>query len=148
MRAADLVEPYPTVGIDDNAMDAARLMAEERLVGVIVMTADGRPYAVLPGSQLLRFSVPRYIQADPTLARVVDERHADLMCARLADQKVRDVLPDEGPVPAVVHPGATAMEIAALMARSHTPLVAVYDGSAYLGAITASGLLRRLLAAG
>ncbi|RBQ15554.1 hypothetical protein DP939_34845 [Spongiactinospora rosea] len=146
MRAADLVEPFPTVGIDDDAMDAARLMAEQRLVGVIVMDPDGRPHAVLPGSQLLRMVVPPYIQADPALARVVDERHADLMCARLAGKRVRDVLPDEKIGLAVVEPDATAMEIAALMSQSHTPLVAVLDGDRYVGAITASGLFRRLLA--
>ncbi|MDF5757783.1 CBS domain-containing protein [Spongiactinospora sp. TRM90649] len=146
MRAADLVEPFPTVEIDSNAMDAARLMAEQRLVGVIVMGTDGRPHSVLPGSQLLRMVVPEYIQADPALARVVDEGHADLMCAGLADRRVRDVLPHDKVRPAIVDPDATAMEIAALMAQTHTPLVAVLDGDTYIGAITASGLFRRLLA--
>ncbi|GAA5072902.1 CBS domain-containing protein [Thermocatellispora tengchongensis] len=146
MRASDLVEPYPTVGIDAAAMDAARLLAEQRLVGVIVLDHDGHPFAVLPGSQLLGGIVPGYVRADPTLARVVDERHADLMCAKLADQTVRDVLPADHRPLAVVDPDATTMEIAALMAASHTPLVAVVDDGEYQGAITTSGLLRRLLA--
>ncbi|MCG5219942.1 CBS domain-containing protein [Streptosporangium sp. KLBMP 9127] len=145
MQAADLVEPYPTVEIDSDALDAARLLAEQRLVGLIVVDADGRPQAVLPGSQFLRIAVPQYVQSDPALARVVDERHADRMCTTLAGKRVRDVLPDEKLKPAIVDPDATALEIAALMTQSHTPLVAVMDGTDYLGAITASGLLRRLL---
>lgn len=144
MRARDLVEPYPTVDIDSNAMDAARLMAEQRLVGVVVME-KGRPYAILPGSQLLRMAVPRYILEDPALARVVDERHADLMCTKLADQTIREVLPHRHLPPVTVPPDATALEIAAAMGQAHTPLVAVMDGDTYLGVITAPGLFHRLL---
>ncbi|GAA2114416.1 hypothetical protein GCM10009759_58710 [Kitasatospora saccharophila] len=42
MRARDLAEPFPTVGLDDQALDAARLLAEHRLPGVLlgVITAS------------------------------------------------------------------------------------------------------------
>jgi len=33
------------------------------------LALPGRPYTVLPGSQVLRFIVPSYVQEDPALAR-------------------------------------------------------------------------------
>ena len=42
---------------------------------------------------------------------------------------------------------ATAMEVAAVMARMHSPLVAVVDGGEMLGAITVSSLLDVVLPA-
>ncbi len=76
---------------DSDAPEAARLLAERGLSGVLVV--DGEPYAILPGSQLLRFVVPTYAQNDPALAAVVDEPHADRICASLAGHTVRDLLP-------------------------------------------------------
>jgi CBS domain-containing protein len=47
----------------------------------------------------------------------------------------------------VVNPNATVLEVAALMARTRTPLVAVVDpGGALRGAITLDALLDRVLA--
>ena len=77
VRARDLAQDLPAVGPDDSALDAARLIAERRLPGIAVVDADGRPVAVLPASQVLRFVVPGYVQEDPSLARVLDEAGAD-----------------------------------------------------------------------
>ena len=147
MRARDLARPFPTVTPDTEAMDAARAMAGERLPGLIVCGEDGRPYTVLPGSQVLRFLIPTYIQDDPPLARVLDDKAADELCRRLTHSTVRDLLPrqrdvDELPV---VHGDATSLEVAAVMARMHSPLVAVVDGDRVVGAITVSQLLEDLL---
>ncbi len=147
MRARELAEPYPTVSLDTDAMEAAQKMARERLPGLIVCGDDGRPYTVLPGSQVLRFVIPTYVQDDPALARVYDEKASDELSGKLAGRTVRELLPsrphvDELPV---VDSDATLIEVAAVMARMHSPVVAVVDGREVLGAITVSTLLVHLL---
>ena len=151
MRARNLAQQLAVVTPDTDAMEAARVMAERRLPGLIVCGEDGRPYTVLPGSQVLRFLIPRYIQDDPALARALDEQASDELCRRLVDSTVRDLLPrpqdvDELPV---VDADATSLEVAAVMARMHSPLVAVVDdhpgGNRVIGAITVSRLLDHLL---
>lgn len=152
MRARDLAVDYPTVTPDSSAVEAARLLARHRLPGLIVLDDERRPQAVLPGSQLLRFVIPRYVQDDPNLARVYDEQHADLLCAGLAGRRVADLLPRDRTPPPVVDAQATAMEIASVMARAHCPLVAVAsdprrtDGP-MIGVVTVSQLLDQLLPA-
>ena len=151
MRACDLAQQLAVVTPDTDAMEAARVMAENRLPGLIVCGEDGRPYTVLPGSQVLRFLIPTYVQDDPALARVLDEQASDELCRRLVHSTVRDLLPrpqdvDELPV---VDADATSLEVAAVMARMHSPLVAVVDdhsgGNRVIGAITVSRLLDHLL---
>ena len=119
MLARDLAEPFPTVTLDSDALDAARTLAEHRLPGLIVLDEDGLPYTVLPGTQVLQFVVPAYVQDDPALARAYDEKSADALCSKLASRPVRDVLPkrkDLLDLP-VVDADATAIEVAAVMAR-------------------------------
>ncbi|MFJ9948384.1 CBS domain-containing protein [Kitasatospora sp. NPDC091207] len=153
MRARDLAEPYPTVSLDDQALDAARLLAEHRLPGVLVVDGPGSPRAILPASQLVRLLVPGYVMEDPTLAAVIDEAHADRLCEALTGLRVRDCLPKDAPAPTVADADDTAVEIAALMARNRSPLAAVVEhapgrrggGGRLLGVITASHLLHRLL---
>ena len=62
------------VSVDSGALDAARLLAEHRLPGIVVTDSSGIPYAVLPASQVVRFIVPRYVQDDPALAGVLNDR--------------------------------------------------------------------------
>lgn len=151
MRARDLAVEYETVGVDSDALDAARLMAEHRLPALLVLDERGTPKAILPASQMIKILVPGYVVEDPTLAAVVDERHADRLCEALAGRKVRDCLSKTAPPPAVAAPDDTALEVAAQMAQVRSPLVAVVDkdesGTRLLGVITASHLLERLLAA-
>ncbi|WP_416956772.1 CBS domain-containing protein [Streptomyces sp. Agncl-13] len=151
MRARDLAVEYETVGVGDDAMDAARLMAEQRLPALLVVDEQGAPKAILPASQMVKILVPAYVVEDPTLAAVVDERHADRLCEALAGRKVRDCLSKSTPPPAVAAPDDTALEVAAQMAQVRSPLVAVVEkdgaGVRLLGVITASHLLERLLAA-
>ncbi|MGW2485781.1 CBS domain-containing protein [Streptomyces sp. NPDC001606] len=151
MRARDLAVEYETVGVDTDATAAARLMAEHRLPALLVLDEQGAPQAVLPASQMIKTLVPAYVLEDPTLAAVVDERHADRLCRALEGRTVRDCLSRSVPAPPVAEPDATALEVAALMARVRSPLVAVVDGDGagrrLLGVITASRLLDRLLLA-
>lgn len=149
MRARDLAQDFPTVSLDTDAMEAAQILSRERLPGLIVCDAAGHPYTVLPGSQVLKFLVPQYVQDDPPLARVYDEKASDELCAKLSDSTVRDLLPDKrdlDEIP-VVDGDATTIEVAAVMARMHSPVVAVVEGDEVLGAITVRRLLDHLLPA-
>ena len=147
MSARTLAEPFPTVTTDTDAMDAARAMAAGRLPGLIVCTDDGRPYTVLPDSQVLRFLIPAYLQDEPGLARALDEQASDEMCRKLERSTVGDLLPDRQDLDElpVVDGGATALEVAAVMARMHSSLVAVVVDGQVVGAITASRLLDYIL---
>lgn len=151
VRARDLAVEYETVSPDTDATAAARLMAEHRLPALLVLDGDGAPKSILPASQMIKILVPAYVIEDPTLAAVVDERHADKLCDALAGRTVRDCLSMSVPAPPVADPDATALEVAALMAQARSPLVAVMDkdkaGPRLLGVITASHLLERLLLA-
>ncbi|MET7390387.1 CBS domain-containing protein [Streptomyces sp. NPDC005529] len=152
MRARDLAVEYETVGLDSDALEAARSMAQQRLPAVLVVDAGGAPKAILPATQMIKILVPGYVIDAPALAAVVDERHADRLCAALRGRTVRDCLSQTTPPPVVAAPDDTALEIAAQMARTRSPLVAVVEkdkaGGRLLGVITASHLLERLLAAG
>jgi hypothetical protein len=145
--ARDLAVPYPSIGMDDDALDAARMMAEQRLPGIVVCEPSGRPTRILPGSQVLRFVIPRYVQDEAALARVISERASDRLLGELVGKKVRDVLSQPPDVDlAVVNPDDTVLEIAVLMARTHSPLVAVVEDNLLIGCVTLPRLLDVLLA--
>ncbi|TDO35799.1 CBS domain protein [Kribbella sp. VKM Ac-2527] len=141
-----MAEEFPVVGIDSNALEAVKLLAAGHLPGLIVADQRGRPYAVLPASQVVRFLVPSYVQDDPSLARVIDESLADRVADKLSGATVRKMLPAELPELPVVNHDDTILEIAAIMARLRCPLVVVTKGSQILGAITASRLLELAVA--
>ncbi|HEY0699809.1 MAG TPA: CBS domain-containing protein [Micromonospora sp.] len=148
MRAGELAEPFPTVGLHTRTIDAARLMADRNLPGVIVVDDSGRPAAILDGTQVLRMAIPSYCQEDPALARVVDEAAADLFLRGVESRSVADCLSEGRRDLPVVEPQATVLEVAALMAVTRTPLVAVAEkGQPLIGAITLDALLDRMLAA-
>lgn len=147
MRARELSEPFPIITTETDAMDAARAMAAERRPGLIVCAQDGRPLTVLPGSEVLRFLIPTYVQDNPGLARALDEQASDELCRKLERSKVGALLPrrqDIDDLP-VVDGDATALEVAAVMARMHSPLVAVVVEDRVVGAVTVSRLLDYLL---
>jgi CBS domain-containing protein len=148
MRARDLATPLSTVRMDTPALEAARLLAGQDLPGLIVVDDAARPITVLPGTQVLRMAIPAYCQDDPALARVIDEAAADVFLRGVCDRTVAELLPRERRELPVVDPEATVLEIAAVMARSGSPLVAVADrNQPMLGAITLDALLDRMLAA-
>ena len=92
MRAADIDEGFPVVDVDSPALDAVRMLAEHSLPGIVVITTDGQLYAVLPASQVVRFIVPRYVQDDPLLARVLAESMADGVAEKLRGKTIRERL--------------------------------------------------------
>ena len=146
MLARQLAEPFPAVPADSDALEAARLLAARKLPGLILTDAAGRPVGVLPGSQVLRFVVPGYVQDDPALARAYDEAAADRLGASRAGRPVGALVHREArrELP-VVDGDATLIEMAAVMARVHSPVVAVLEHGEFLGAVTVSRLLDVLL---
>jgi CBS domain-containing protein len=145
MRARDLAETYPIVTMDTLAVDAARRLAEERLSGLVVVDDHGRPKCVLPATQVLRLGVPGYARDDPALARVVDEAHADVFLRELGNRTIADCQLKREELP-IVNEDDTVLEIAALMARSRSPVIPVVDSAgAMVGAITLHALLDRVL---
>jgi CBS domain-containing protein len=145
VHAEEMAEDFPVVDVDSSAWDAARLLAEHRLPGLVVTDRDGQPHSILPASQVVRFLVPSYVQDDPSLAGVLDESMADRVADKLGAKKVRELIPRDAVEPAVVKADDTIVEVAAIMARLRCPLAAVMDGDRLVGVITASRLLQLAL---
>ncbi|WP_149183999.1 CBS domain-containing protein [Streptomyces sp. TRM49041] len=152
MHASDLAEPYPTVSTDDDAVTAARLFVEHRLPALLVVDRDGRPYAIVPGSQLLALLVPEFARDRPSLASALRAEGEDTLPQLLEGLSVAEWIPGQRVMPTVVGPGAGALEIAALMCSTHTPLVAVVEADGdrvwTSGAITAARLMEHFLVDG
>lgn len=145
MHAEEIAEEFPVVTIDTDALEAARMLAEHRLPGIVVTDSSGRPYAVLPASQVVRFIVPKYVQDDPSLAGVLNESMADRAADKLSGKTVREVLPEHLLDIPAAHADDTIIEVAALMARLRSPLIAVIKDGKLHGVITASRLLAAAL---
>ena len=145
MLARQLAEPFPTIDENADALEATRLLAERRLPGLIVTDLDGRPRTILAGSQVLRFVIPGYVQENSALARAYDEAAADKLFGALAGRSVRELLPRERHELPWVDGDATAMEVAVVMARLRSPLVAVIDAGRFVGAITIARLIATML---
>lgn len=151
MHASELAEDVPTVTRDTTALEAARVIAEHRLAGLIVADSDGIPVAVVPGTQVLKLVVPRYVREDPSLAHVYDEAGADELCAGLDEKTVAALLDSDEiqtqSLPSVL-PEDTLVEIAAVMIDTHSPVVVVRDRDGiYSGAITFARTMSAIAAA-
>ena len=140
MRAAEIDEEFPVVDIDSPAVDAARMLGEHKLPGIVVLTADGQLYAVLPASQVVRFIVPSYMQEDPLLARVFAEAVADRAVEALGGKTIRELLPQQRPRLPIADADDTILEVATIMGMMRSPLVAVIKHGKLHGVITASRL--------
>jgi CBS-domain-containing membrane protein len=153
MHARDLAEPYPVVRLDTPALEATRLLVDEGLPGLVVVDRDGLPLVVLPGSQVLRFALPEYVEEDRTLAAVYSEAEADALCQPLRGRTVEELMPSARFLPQkksdrpIVKPDANLMEVATVMAEQHSPVVAVVDAGEIVGVITVHRLLGATLPA-
>ncbi len=151
MRAADLAEAVPTVSRTTTGAQAARIVAEYRLSGLVVVDADADPIAVIPGSQILRMALPRYVVEDPKLSHTFDEQAADRLCARLNDSTIGSLLEAETLTPyepRSVRPDDTLIEVASVMAQGRQPLIVCRTASGqYVGAITMSRVLAAIAVA-
>jgi CBS domain-containing protein len=145
--ARDLAEPFPYVRMDTPAVDASRLLVERALPGLLVVDNHDYPLFILPGSQVLRFALPQYVEEDRNIPAMYSERDADSFCAALVGHTVAELMPDPQYLPRteadrpIVRPDANLIEIAAVMARQHSPVVAVVDRRTIVGVITVHRLL-------
>lgn len=151
MHASELAEEIPTVTRTTSALEAAKVIAEHRLAGLIVADEAGVPVAVVPGTQVLKLVVPRYVREDPSLAHVYDEAGADELCATLRGKTVAALLDSSEisthSLPSVL-PEDTLVEIAAIMIDTHSPVVVVRDrDGTYSGAITFARAMAAIAAA-
>ena len=147
-RARDLAAPYPSLSADAPAAEIARVLAEEEVDAVFVEGHDQLQGVVSDIGLLVRL-LPGYILEDPILAQVLEEGAADLLWQRLEGHTAAELLPAKrGAGVAEVDGDATLMEVAAAMARTSSPLVAVRERDGrLLGGITTSRLITRLLRA-
>jgi len=141
VRAEQIAEEFPVVSLDSDALEAVRLLATRRLPGLVVTDSAGTPVTILPASQVVRLLVPVYVQEDPSLAGVLSESIADRIADKLGGKSVAEVLPKPPPDMATVKSDDTIIEVAAIMARNRSPLVAVMSGEGVVGVITAPRLL-------
>ena len=148
MRAAEIDEEFSVVDVDTPALEAARMLAEHCLPGIVVLTADGQLYAVLPASQVVRFIVPSYVQEDPLLARVLAESVADRAVDALGGKTIRELLPQQRLRLPIANADDTIIEVAAMMGRLRSPLIAVMKQGRLHGVITTWRLLTMALKCG
>jgi predicted transcriptional regulator len=139
--AEQIAEEFPVVSLDSDALEAVRLLATRRLPGLVVTDSAGTPVTILPASQVVRLLVPVYVREDPSLAGVLSESMADRIADKLGGKSVAEVLPKPPPDMATVKSDDTIIEVAAIMARNRSPLVAVMSGEGVVGVITAPRLL-------
>ena len=145
MKASDLAEQVPTVVRATTGAEAARVIAEYRLSGLVVADDEGVPIAVIPGSQLLTLVLPQYLRDDPNLSHAYDERGAEELCRALNKATIGELLEAKQltakKLPSVLLED-TLIEIASVMDSGHTPLIVVTDRDGrYHGAITLSRIL-------
>jgi CBS domain-containing protein len=131
MHATDLQSKFPIVGRDTSALQAARLIAQERLAGLVVADASGSPVAVVSAVDILGLLVPNYMLDDLNLAGVVDEQGSEDMWSQAGDHTIGELLDDDGVRVydlLIVDADATVLELAAQMASAHAQ-VALIRGS-------------------
>lgn len=140
-RARDLAQSYVSVSTDTDAVEAVRLLVEQRLTALLVVGPAGQPIAVQPASDVVRTLVSGCIQEDPVLAAVIGEPHADRLCRALAGRTLAGRLPAGRPFPPAAGPDRTAMELTELLAQTRSPLIALVERDA--GAPTVSSASSR-----
>lgn len=143
MRARDFAEPHPSVSTDDRAANAAQLLAGQ-LPPRLLLDTDQQPYGSVPGCQLIKQLVPHYGLEDPHVAAVMEDRTIAEVTEDIAGRTVTKWLPSRTYTGSVMG----APQVAARMARTGSPLVAVIerdgDQVRLVGAITADRLMERL----
>lgn len=148
MHAADVTEALPTVRPNDDVLSAMRVVTRHGLPGLVVADAQGEVVGCMSSIDLLRLTVPRYVQEEPGLARVFDESHADRIAAALVGVRVSEVVGEASARIPIARPQATVVELAELMADRCSPIIVVARAQGgTLGVVTANHLLELLVQA-
>ncbi|MEU6379301.1 CBS domain-containing protein [Streptomyces sp. NPDC046909] len=134
---------------DDDALAAARLVVRHQLPALLDLDRDGYPYAVVPATRVISALLPWYLRESPVLAAETDDHFNEEAREAMNWRSVAEWLPRGRLTPPVVGPDASPAQIATLMARKDSPLVAVVerdaDQTAVTGAITATALLEHFI---
>jgi CBS domain len=144
VRAEDLDEQFPIVDVDCDAIEAARMIAEHGLPGLIVIDTCRKPHAVLLASEVLRLILPDYVQGNMTLAGVMGDTLAD-HAQHLAGKTVGDLVGKPSRKIPSVDARDGVIKVAAEMTQLRCPLIAVTKDGTLHGVITASRLLAAAL---
>lgn len=142
MQAGDIAIIVPTVTADDQVAKAVRVMAVSRLPGLIVDDEHLRPWTVLP---VTRFCASRSPAPTRTTRRSPARSTKTTPTVSGWSSPTAPSATTRRDRPATVRVDATLLEVAALMARQHSPPVAVIDDTgALVGAITLDRLITSL----
>jgi CBS domain-containing protein len=139
MASAPIVRPIAP------AAQAAQLLADPGVRGVLVVDSEDKLVGVVTDAMLLRFLLPPYVKEAEPLAGVLEERAAEVLWQRLDGKRALDLLPEERAI-AEVESEDTLIEVASAMVEANVPLVAVREDDHVVGAITLNELLKHLLA--
>jgi CBS domain-containing protein len=145
MKARNLASPRDTVGRDDPASEAARILARHDVRAVLVVDSDGGFVDALSDSELLRALLPSYVEDDESLARVLEESASEVLFQRLEGRTVGDLVPADREADPVVNGEDTLVESASAMVRSRASMVGVVDDGRLIGGISIDDLLTHLL---
>jgi CBS domain-containing protein len=150
MRATDLQVHLPLVDRDTSAVDAARLIAEGRLAGLVIADETGTAVAIVSAVDVLRLLIPGYVVEDMALAGVFDESGAEEVWSHAVDRKIGELVDDDK-----VHiheiltidADATLVEIAAEMtdARAQIAMVSASEHDAQPGFLTLPVVIEAIL---
>jgi CBS domain-containing protein len=146
-----LAEQVPMVKRETTGAEAARVIAEYRLSGLVVAGDEEVPIAVIPGSQILGLVLPQYIRDEPNLSHAYDETGAEELCAALNRATIGELMEAKrltATKPPSVLPDDTLIEIASVMDSGHTPVILVIDREGHFhGVITLSRVLAAIATA-
>jgi CBS domain-containing protein len=147
MKALGLVGPQETLRADAPAQEAAVVLSRIQTSAALVVDDHGFA-GVVTEADLLEALLPSYVGQADALARVLEEASSERLWAGLEGRTVRDLMVSERDEEPVVDGDATLIEIASVMVRARTPIVAVVESGRMVGGITIDHLLSHLIAAG
>ena len=128
MRASDIHKALQPITRVTTALEAARLIAADRLAALVIANDAGTPVAVVSAVDVLGLLVPSYIMSDLSLSGVFDESGAQEIWAGSAQRTIAELLDDTGVRKhelLIVDADATLVEIAAQMADERAQIALV-----------------------
>jgi CBS domain-containing protein len=131
MLASDLQVSLPLVNRKTPAAVAARLLARNHVVSLVVADDAGNPVAIISSSDVLGLMVPVYLRDDISLAAVLDEAGSEELWAGAGGRVLGELLDDDDvKVRDILHVAhdATLVEVAVRLVHAGAP-IAVVDGT-------------------
>ncbi len=128
MRASDIQIALQPITRATTALEAARLIAADRLAALVIANDAGTPVAVVSAIDVLGLLVPSYIMSDLSLSGVFSESGAEDVWDGSAQRAIAELLDDTGVRKhelLKVDADATLVEIAAQMADERAQIALV-----------------------